>query len=108
MSGLSVVQALLALTFYKSARAELISLVFNGDFIKRLEQEVQMAYSRDTYPQKVMSLVMQLNRAVCLDHPEYNIRYVSLILLKLCKLVNNLISGGSSKASLKHKCRRNL
>ncbi|CAG9797447.1 unnamed protein product [Chironomus riparius] len=75
MSGLSVVQALLALTFYKSARAELISLVFNGDFIKRLEQEVQMAYSRDTYPQKVMSLVMQLNRAVCLDHPEYNIRW---------------------------------
>lgn len=77
MSGLSVVQALLALTFYKSSPAELISLVFNGDFIKRLEQEVQMAYSRDTYPQKVMSLVMQLNRAVCLDHPEYNIRYVS-------------------------------
>lgn len=74
MTGLSVVQALLALSFYKVAPYELISQVFHGDFIKRLEQEVQMAYSRDTYPQRVMSLVMQLNRAVCLDHPEYNIR----------------------------------
>lgn len=75
MNGLSVVQALLALTFYKSAPYELVSLVFHGDFIKRLEQEVQMAYSKDTYPQRVMKLVMELNRSICLDHPEYSIRW---------------------------------
>lgn len=75
MTGLSVVNSLLALTFYKAAPQELVSLVFNGDFIKRLEQEVQMSYSRDVYPRRVLQLVMQLNRAVCLDHPEYNIKW---------------------------------
>lgn len=75
MNGLSIVQALLALTFYKQVPYELVMLVFQGDFIKRLEQEIQMAYKLDTYPQKVMTLVMQLNRAVCLDCPEFNIRW---------------------------------
>lgn len=75
MNGLSIVQALIALTFYKSVPYELVMRVFQGDFIKRLEQEIQMAYKLDTYPQRVMTLVMQLNRAVCLDCPEYNIRW---------------------------------
>lgn len=75
MNGLSIVQALIALTFYKNAPYELVMRVFQGDFIKRLEQEIQMAYKLDTYPQRVMTLVMQLNRAVCLDCPEYNIRW---------------------------------
>lgn len=75
MNGLSVVQALIALTFYKAVPFELISKVFQGDFIKKLEQEIQMAYRLETYPQRVMSLVMQLNRAICLDFPEYNIRW---------------------------------
>ncbi|KAG5675734.1 hypothetical protein PVAND_005612 [Polypedilum vanderplanki] len=75
MTGLSIVQSLLALTFYKSAPFELVTKVFNSDFIKRLEQEIEMAYSKNTYPRRVMTLIMQLNRAICLDHPEYNIRW---------------------------------
>lgn len=75
MNGLSIVQALIALTFYKAVPFELVSRVFEGNFIKKLEQEIQMAYKLETYPQRVMQLVMQLNRAICLDFPEYNIRW---------------------------------
>lgn len=75
MSGLSIIQSLLALTFYKAVPFELVSKVFQGDFIKKLEQEIQMAYRLESYPQRVMSLVMQLNRAICLDFPEYNVRW---------------------------------
>lgn len=73
MSGLSIVQALLALTFYKHVPYDLVMQVFQGDFIKKLEQEIQMAYRLDIYPRRVMTLVMELNRAICLDFPEYNI-----------------------------------
>lgn len=75
MNGLSIVQALIALTFYKAVPFDLVSKVFQSDFIKKLEQEIQMAYRLETYPQRVMQLVMQLNRAICLDFPEYNIRW---------------------------------
>ena len=74
MQGISIVQALLALVFYKSCPHQLIAMVFSGDFIKRLEQEIAMCYSRNTYPQRVMNQVMQLNRAVCLDCPEVNVK----------------------------------
>lgn len=75
MSGLSIVQALLALIFYKSCPQQLIAIVFSSEFIKRLEQEIAMCYSKNTYPQRVMNQVMQLNRAVCLDCPEVNVKW---------------------------------
>lgn len=75
MTGLSIVQALLSLIFYKSCPQQLIAMVFSTEFIKRLEQEIAMCYSRNTYPTRVMNQVMQLNRAVCLDCPEINVRW---------------------------------
>lgn len=75
MNGLSIVQALLALIFYKACPQQLISMVFSSDFIKRLEQEIAMCYSKNTYPQRVMQQVMQLNRVVCLDCPEVNVKW---------------------------------
>lgn len=75
MSGLSIVQALLALIFYKACPQQLIALVFSREFIKRLEQEIAMCYSRNTYPSKIMNQYMQLNRAVCLDCPEVNVKW---------------------------------
>lgn len=75
MSGLSIVNALLALIFFKACPQELIATVFSGDFIKRLQQEIEMCYSKNTYPQRVMKQVMQLNRAVCLDCPEVNVKW---------------------------------
>lgn len=82
MSGLAIVQALLALIFYKSCPQQLITKVFSGEFIKRLEQEIEMCYSRNTYPQRVMNQFMQLNRAVCLDCPEVNVKWFQQIFIE--------------------------
>lgn len=75
MQGISIVQALLALVFYKSCPHQLIAMVFSSEFIKRIELEIKMCYSQNTYPQRVMNQVMQLNRAVCLDCPEVNVKW---------------------------------
>lgn len=73
ISGLSIIQSCLALNFFKGLDKELISMVFNINFIKRLEEEIESCYSKETYPERVLNSVMQLNRAVCLDCPEANI-----------------------------------
>lgn len=92
MSGLSIIQSCLALGFFKILPIHLVNAVFNIEFIKRLEQEIQLCYSkvhiakkfkifRDilniivsqlqaSYPERVLNVVMQLNRMVCLDCPE--------------------------------------
>jgi len=46
MTGLSIIQACLALCFYKKLSDSLINRVFNIDFIKRLEDEIKMCYSK--------------------------------------------------------------
>uniref|UniRef100_A0A1A9W857 RAP domain-containing protein n=1 Tax=Glossina brevipalpis TaxID=37001 RepID=A0A1A9W857_9MUSC len=73
MNGLSLVQACLALCFYKALPDELIDKVFCVNFIQRVENEIQMCYSKATYPERVLNLIMQLNRSVCLDYPECNV-----------------------------------
>lgn len=70
MSGLSIVQACVALSFLKMLPLSLINRVFNIEFIQRLEDEIKMCYSKATYPERVLNQVMQLNRSVCLDYPE--------------------------------------
>ncbi|XP_030377420.1 uncharacterized protein LOC115626256 isoform X2 [Scaptodrosophila lebanonensis] len=73
MSGLSMVQACLALCFYKTIPEELINKVFCVKFIQRIEDEIHICYSKAVYPERVLNLVMQLNRTVCLDLPEANV-----------------------------------
>ncbi|XP_053961002.1 uncharacterized protein LOC128865080 [Anastrepha ludens] len=73
MSGLSIVQACLALSYYKSMPKSLIDMVFCVKFIQRIEEEIHMCYSKATYPERVLNLIMQLNRTICLDYPEANI-----------------------------------
>ncbi|KAH8281222.1 hypothetical protein KR044_011662 [Drosophila immigrans] len=73
MSGLSIVQSCLALCFYKSIPEQLIIRVFCVKFIQRIEDEIQICYSKATYPSLVLNRVMQLNRTVCLDFPESNV-----------------------------------
>ncbi|KAH8413964.1 hypothetical protein KR009_008984 [Drosophila setifemur] len=73
MSGLALVQACLALCFYKTIPEQLINKIFCVKFIQRTEDEIQVCYSKATYPERVLNLVMQLNRTVCLDLPEINV-----------------------------------
>lgn len=46
MTGLSIIQACLALCFYKTLPENLINQIFNIEFIRRLEDEIQMCYSK--------------------------------------------------------------
>lgn len=90
MSGLAIVDACLALAYYKELPGPLIDRVFNISFIQRLEDEIEMCYSKEFYPQRVLNSVMQLNRAVCLDFPESGVpwfqqNYIEAQLTK-CKL----------------------
>lgn len=73
MPGLSIIHSGLALCFFKALSEDLIHKVFNISFIKRLEDEIEACYSKETYPEKVLNNVMQLNRAVCLDVPAANV-----------------------------------
>lgn len=73
MSGLSIIQSCLSLSLFKVLSEDLIHKIFNITFIKRLEEEIEACYSKETYPEKVLSAVMQLNRAVCLDFPAANV-----------------------------------
>lgn len=73
MTGLAIVNSCLSLCYYGELSQQLMAKVFCIDFIKRLEEEIKMCYSKATYPQRVLNKVMQLNRSVCLDHPEYSV-----------------------------------
>lgn len=46
MSGLSIIQACLSLSFYKALPVNMITRVFSIDFIRRLEEEIKMSYSK--------------------------------------------------------------
>lgn len=73
MSGLAIINSCLALCFYGEFSQQLMTKVFCIEFIKRLEDEIKMCYSKATYPQRVLNRVMQLNRSVCLDYPQYQV-----------------------------------
>lgn len=73
MTGLAIVNCCLSLCSYGALSHQLMTKMFCIDFIKRLEDEIKMCYSKATYPQKVLNKVMQLNRSVCLDYPEYSV-----------------------------------
>ncbi|XP_052837250.1 FAST kinase domain-containing protein 1, mitochondrial isoform X1 [Drosophila gunungcola] len=97
MSGLSIVQACLALCFYKSIHEQLINQIFCVKFIQRIEDEIQVCYSKATYPERVLNLVMQLNRTVCLDFPEANVPWFQQNYIEAQLSKNSLFTSGPTK-----------
>lgn len=73
MGGLSILQSSLALCFFRKLPADLVNLVFGIDFLERLDDEIANCFAKASYPPRVRSFLMQLNRAVCLDYPEYDV-----------------------------------
>uniref|UniRef100_A0A0P4WJ92 RAP domain-containing protein n=1 Tax=Scylla olivacea TaxID=85551 RepID=A0A0P4WJ92_SCYOL len=73
MRGLSILQMCLAMNMYGYLPTEIIRSVFNLKFMDQLDEEIENCYSKATYPLRVRHMLMELNRAVCLDHPEENI-----------------------------------
>ncbi|CAH1124143.1 unnamed protein product [Ceutorhynchus assimilis] len=73
MSGLGFLQASLALCFFHRMPKSFIKQIFNVEFLDKLDLELASCYFRDRYPRRVRDTLMQLNRAVCLEYPEYNV-----------------------------------
>ncbi|VEN57777.1 unnamed protein product [Callosobruchus maculatus] len=87
LSGLSFLQSALALCFFNKLPSSFIKQIFTVEFMDKLDAELAGCYSRETYPQRVRNCLMQLNRAVCLEYPEYNVpwfhkKYVDEIKIK--------------------------
>ncbi|CAH1976024.1 unnamed protein product [Acanthoscelides obtectus] len=73
LSGLVFLQSALALCFFNKLPSSFIKQIFTVEFMDKLDAELASCYSRETYPQRVRNCLMQLNRAVCLEYPEYNV-----------------------------------
>ncbi|KAK7068534.1 hypothetical protein SK128_028102 [Halocaridina rubra] len=71
--GLSYLEMSLALCFYGYITPELIQNVFSIKFLDKLDEEITSCYAKGTYPPRVRHTLMELNRAVCIDHPEEKI-----------------------------------
>ncbi|XP_042241937.1 FAST kinase domain-containing protein 1, mitochondrial-like [Homarus americanus] len=73
LSGLNILQLCLGLNMYGQLSSKLIHNIFNLSFLDKLDEEISGCYSKATYPARVRHMLMELNRAVCIDHPEEKI-----------------------------------
>nr|CAI5839576.1 unnamed protein product [Callosobruchus analis] len=86
----------LALCFFNKLPSSFIKQIFTVEFMDKLDAELAGCYSRETYPQRVRNCLMQLNRAVCLEYPEYNVpwfhkKYVDEIKIKYMRRESELL-----------------
>lgn len=90
---LALLSSAMALIFYQQLPLQLIHFIFTVEFLERVDRELRACYSRvmkinqlsvffidfenclsqAVYPVKVRQLMMELNRAVCLDCPQADI-----------------------------------
>nr|CAI5839575.1 unnamed protein product [Callosobruchus analis] len=89
-------QSALALCFFNKLPSSFIKQIFTVEFMDKLDAELAGCYSRETYPQRVRNCLMQLNRAVCLEYPEYNVpwfhkKYVDEIKIKYMRRESELL-----------------
>ncbi|GLG92696.1 Uncharacterized protein GBIM_00310, partial [Gryllus bimaculatus] len=73
MSGLAILQASLTLCFFRFLPEEFVHLIFTFTFLERLDAEIADCYAKAIYPSRVRNYLMQVNRAVCLDYPEFDV-----------------------------------
>ncbi|CAG9819769.1 unnamed protein product [Phaedon cochleariae] len=73
LSSLAFLQSALSLSFFNRLPSFLVKQIFNVEFMDKLDNELANCYSKDKYSQRVRNTLMKLNRAVCLDYPEFNV-----------------------------------
>ncbi|XP_018563846.1 FAST kinase domain-containing protein 1, mitochondrial [Anoplophora glabripennis] len=73
LSGLAFLQSALSLSYFNKLPSSFVKQIFNVEFLEKLDTELDNCYSKDKYPQRVRKVLMMLNRAVCLEYPEYNV-----------------------------------
>ncbi|KAF7283270.1 hypothetical protein GWI33_001040 [Rhynchophorus ferrugineus] len=73
LSTLAYLQTALSLSYFNRIPNSFVKQIFNVEFLDKLDIELTNSYFRDSYPYRVKYILMQLNRAMCLENPEYNI-----------------------------------
>uniref|UniRef100_A0A1B6H809 RAP domain-containing protein n=1 Tax=Homalodisca liturata TaxID=320908 RepID=A0A1B6H809_9HEMI len=73
LNGLTLLQVGLALSYFNYLPPSITRFIFSVTFLERLDDEIKNCFAKDKYPQRVRQALMQLNRSVCLDHPEADV-----------------------------------
>ncbi|XP_031637712.1 FAST kinase domain-containing protein 1, mitochondrial-like [Contarinia nasturtii] len=97
----------------------MIQRVFNIDFITRLEKELSIICHKGNDQKNVLSLVMQLNRSICLNYPEARVPWfqqnfidaqlaanppkLTPYMNKIYKMLLSYVGGDKSMIRLNHK-----
>ena len=71
--SLDLLRACLAFTAYNSLTKELADKIFCDAFMVKVEKEMEMIMGSSEYPYAVQRTLMQVNRAVCLAYPEFQV-----------------------------------
>jgi len=88
MSGLNFMRASLALCYFYSLPTTITNYLFSVEFLEKLDDELINCYSKTTYAFKVRNLLMTLNRAVCIDYPEFDVPWFHT---KYCEEMQTLV-----------------
>ncbi|CAI6366545.1 unnamed protein product [Macrosiphum euphorbiae] len=88
MSGLNFMRASLALCYFYSLPTSIKDYLFSVEFLEKLDDELNNCYAKATYPLKVRQLLMILNRAVCIDYPEFDVPWFHT---KYCEEIQSLV-----------------
>ena len=73
MNCMSTLRAALALCCLNHLSEEVAKSVFSKEFMRKLDNEVEMCGGSGAYTRNLRRSLMELNRAVVLRHPEYGI-----------------------------------
>ena len=73
MNCMSTLRAALALCCLNHLSEEVAKRVFSKEFMRKLDNEVEMCGGSGAYTRNLRRSLMELNRAVVLRHPEYGI-----------------------------------
>ena len=74
MAGAYILETAVALAKYQALRLELVSKIFSPEFMDRLDAEI--GSSTLAYAKRVRKIMMELNRTVCLQYPEFKVNLI--------------------------------
>lgn len=69
--GIHIIESALSLARYQALRLELVAKIFSPEFMDRLDSEISS--STLAYASRVRKMMMELNRTVCLQYPEFKV-----------------------------------
>ena len=74
LAGAYILETAVALAKYQALRLELVSKIFSPEFMDRLDAEI--GSSTLAYAKRVRKIMMELNRTVCLQYPEFKVTLI--------------------------------